>query len=320
MPDTPVIVVRDLVKRYGDFTAVDGLSFDVERGEVFGLLGPNGAGKTTTISMLSCLTPPTSGRATIAGIDVTADSLAARSRIGVVPQEVALYPTLSARENLTFWGRMYGVPERALRSRIDELLETVKLADRASGRIDTFSGGMKRRINIAAGLLHRPEVLFLDEPTVGIDPQTRRSILELVLSLNEQGLTVLYTTHYLEEAEFLCDRIGIMDEGRMIAVGSHKELTESIGATQTIRIVADGLDPSTVRRLEQMDDVSEAVHSERELSLNARVGANLLPVIVDSLSSSGAAVSSIEVDDPNLESVFLHLTGRSLRDDASDDE
>jgi len=315
-----VISVRNLVKRYGAIAAVDGVSFSVERGEIFGLLGPNGAGKTTTISVLSCLTSPTSGEVRVAGIDVTADSLAVRARIGVVPQEIALYPSLSARENLTFWGRMYGVPEGTLAERIDELLETVKLSDRARGRIDTFSGGMKRRVNIAAGLLHRPEVLFLDEPTVGIDPQTRRSILELVQSLNADGLTVLYTTHYLEEAEFLCTRIGIMDEGRMIAMGTRRELTESIGATQVIRIVADGLDDSLCASFRESPGISEATLVKRELSLHARVGANLLPEIVAGLSSSGVRIHSVEVDDPNLESVFLSLTGKSLRDGGSHEQ
>jgi len=315
MAGDQVIVARDLVKRYGQVAAVDGVSFSVERGEVFGLLGPNGAGKTTTISMLSCLTPPTSGEVLVCGIDVSSDSLGARSRIGVVPQEIALYPSLSARENLVFWGRMYGVPERLLRARTDEILATVQLSDRASDRIDTYSGGMRRRINIAAGLLHRPEVLFLDEPTVGIDPQTRRNILELVLALNSDGLTVLYTTHYLEEAEFLCDRIGIMDEGKMIAMGTRKELTESIGATQVVRIVADGLDQGVPAWFQNLPDVAEVAVAERGLSLHARVGANVLPVVVTKLASSGVSIHSVEVDDPNLESVFLHLTGKSLRDE-----
>lgn len=314
MQGEPVILVRNLVKRYGNTTAVDRVSFEVARGEIFGLLGPNGAGKTTTISILSCLTPPTSGTAAISGIDVVGDSLAARSRIGVVPQEIALYPTLSARENLAFWGRMCGVPRDVLARRIDEILEVVQLTERAGGRIDTFSGGMKRRVNIAAGLLHRPDVLFLDEPTVGIDPQTRRSILELVESLNAQGLTVLYTTHYLEEAEHLCHRVGIMDQGRLVAVGTRKELTESIGATQIIKVVADGLRDSAVRWIESLADVTEASHVEDELTINVRAGSNLLPSLVEKLTGSGARIQSVDVDDPNLESVFLHLTGKSLRD------
>jgi ABC-2 type transport system ATP-binding protein len=318
MREGPVIEVKNLVKRYGELAAVDAVSFEVERGEIFGLLGPNGAGKTTTIGVLSCLVKPTSGSAKVAGIDVTRDSLGARSRIGVVPQEIALYPTLSARDNMLFWGRMYGVAEAELAGRIDELLEVVQLAGRARDRIDTFSGGMKRRVNIAVGLLHRPEVLFLDEPTVGIDPQTRRSILELVKDLNDQGLTVLYTTHYLEEAEFLCDRIGIMDEGRMLAVGTKSELTALVGAESVITVRADGMDASLVNWLEPLEGVSDAALGDGDLTVSVTTGSNVLPPLVERLTSSGTSIHSIDVDVPNLEGVFLHLTGKSLRDEADE--
>jgi ABC-2 type transport system ATP-binding protein len=315
MRGDPIIEVRNLVKRYGELTAVDSVSFEVKGGEIFGLLGPNGAGKTTTIAILSSLIPPTSGTALVAGIDVTRDSLAARSKIGVVPQEIALYPSLSARENRTFWGRMYGVPSEALPRRIDEILETVGLQERAGGRLDTFSGGMKRRVNIAAGLLHRPEVLFLDEPTVGIDPQTRRNILDLVKDLNARGLSVLYTTHYLEEAEFLCERIGIMDEGKMIATGTRRELTAGIGMSETITIAADGLRDDLSRWIGALKDVEAVSLLEREVTVNAKAGSNLLPTLVERLSTEGVKIHSIDVSAPNLESVFLHLTGKSLRDE-----
>ncbi len=308
----PVIRVRNLVKRYGELVAVDAVSFEVAKGEIFGLLGPNGAGKTTIISILSCITPPTSGSASVSGIDVVADSLTARSKIGVVPQEIALYATLSARDNLMFWGRMYGLRDRTLARRVDELLDVVQLSGRASSRIDTFSGGMKRRINIAAGLLHRPDVLFLDEPTVGIDPSTRRSILDLVKELNAEGLAVLYTTHYLEEAEFLCDRVGIVDEGKMIAIGTRDELTESIGATGVIEVRADGLDDALVDWLASLPEVSEAARSDDGLTLNVVRGANLLPTVVEKLTGSGVTIHSVDVTVPNLESVFLHLTGKRL--------
>ena len=311
----PVIRVRNLVKRYGELVAVDAVSFEVARGEIFGLLGPNGAGKTTIISILSCITPPTSGSASVSGIDVVTDSLTARSKIGVVPQEIALSATLSARDNLMFWGRMYGLRNRTLARRVDELLDVVQLSDRASSRIDAFSGGMKRRINIAAGLLHRPDVLFLDEPTVGIDPQTRRSILDLVKELNTEGLTVLYTTHYLEEAEFLCDRVGIMDEGKMIAVGTRDELTDSIGATSVIAVRADGLDDALVDWLASLPEVSEAAKSDDGLTLNVVRGANLLPTVVEKLTGSGVDIHSVDVTVPNLESVFLHLTGKRLAEE-----
>ncbi len=315
MRGDPIIEVRKLVKRYGELTAVDSVSFEVVEGEIFGLLGPNGAGKTTTIAVLASLIPPTSGTALIAGIDVTRDSLATRSKIGVVPQEIALYPSLSARDNLAFWGRMYGVPSETLSRRIDELLETVQLSERAGNRLDTFSGGMKRRVNIAAGLLHRPDVLFLDEPTVGIDPRTRRSILDLVSDLNAQGLTVLYTTHYLEEAEFLCDRIGIMDEGKMIAIGTRAELTAGIGMSEVITIAADGLGDEAARWIESLPEIQEVSLLETEITINAKAGSNLLPAIVERLSAGGVRIHSVDVSSPNLESVFLHLTGKSLRDD-----
>jgi ABC-2 type transport system ATP-binding protein len=311
----PIIEVRNLVKRYGELTAVDSVSFEVAEGEIFGLLGPNGAGKTTTIAILSSLIPPTSGTALVGGVDVVADSLAARAKIGVVPQEIALYPSLSARENLSFWGRMYGVPSEALPRRIDEILETVGLTERAGNRLDTFSGGMKRRINIAAGLLHRPDILFLDEPTVGIDPQTRRSILDLVKDLNGHGLTVLYTTHYLEEAEFLCDRIGIMDEGKMIAMGTRAELTSAIGMSESITIAADGLGPEAARWIEELPEVESVSPEEGRITIIARAGSNLLPSLVQRLSAGGARIHSVDVSAPNLESVFLRLTGKTLRDD-----
>jgi ABC-2 type transport system ATP-binding protein len=320
MSQEPVIRVKDLVKRYGELLALDSVCFEVVRGEIFGLLGPNGAGKTTTISILSSLTPPTSGSASVGGFDVVSDSLKARSRMGVVPQEIALYPSLSARDNLLFWGRMYGLPERTLTRRVDEILEIVELADRAKSRIDTFSGGMKRRINIAAGLLHRPEVLFLDEPTVGIDPSTRRSILDLVRELNSEGLTILYTTHYLEEAEYLCSRVGIMDEGRMVAAGTRDELTESIGATGVISVRADGLDGSVVDVLSALPEVVEIARDGTELRLNVMRGSSLLPVVVEKLTTSGASVHSIDVTVPNLESVFLHLTGKHLASGDAEDE
>jgi ABC-2 type transport system ATP-binding protein len=315
MGDRSLVSVENLVKRYGGLTAVDSVSFEVAQGEIFGLLGPNGAGKTTTISILSCLTPPTSGKASIAGHDVVSESLRARSRIGVVPQEIALYPTLSARDNLVFWGRMYGLPDTTLSERIDEILEVVQLADRAGGRIETYSGGMRRRINIAAGLLHRPDVLFLDEPTVGIDPQTRRSILDLVKELNAQGLTILYTTHYLEEAEFLCDRLGIMDDGRLIALGSVDELTESTGVTGVITVTADGLTEKTVEVLAALEEVTEAALGEGSLTLNMARSSNLLPLVVEKLTADGATIHSVDVTVPNLETVFLQLTGKSLRED-----
>jgi ABC-2 type transport system ATP-binding protein len=315
MDGEPMIRVRDLVKRYGGIVAVDSVSFDVAGGEIFGFLGPNGAGKTTTISILSCVTPPTSGTASVAGFDVVRESLAARGMMGVVPQEIALYPTLSARQNLIFWGRMYGLGGNTLARRVDELLEIVELGDRSGSRIETFSGGMKRRINIAAGLLHSPDVLFLDEPTVGIDPQTRRSLLDLVKGLNGDGLTIVYTTHYLEEAEYLCDRVGIMDEGKMIAVGTRDELTESIGATGVIAVRADDIGAGSIEWLSSLPGVTDVVRGGGGVTVNVRKSADLLPKVVRKLSEDGVDIKSVEVSVPNLESVFLHLTGKRLEAD-----
>ena len=222
-----ILEVKDLAKSYGDFTAVKGITFDIKEGEIFSLLGPNGAGKTTTISMLSTLYTPTSGDATIGGHSISKDPMAVKQVIGVVPQEIALYEDLTAKENLVFWGQMYGFSGKALNSRVDEVLEQIGLTDKAKNRVKTYSGGMKRRVNIGVGLLHKPRLLFMDEPTVGIDPQSRRAILDTVKDLNKQGMTVLYTTHYMEEAAELSNRVGIIDHGELIALGTQNELTQT---------------------------------------------------------------------------------------------
>src|SRR5689334_276595 len=229
-----ILEVKDLVKQYGDFAAVKGISFDIKQGEIFSLLGPNGAGKTTTISMLSTLYTPTSGDAIIDGHSITKEPMAVKGVIGVVPQEIALYEDLTARENLIFWGEMYGLSGKPLSNRVEEVLEQIGLTDKARNRVKTYSGGMKRRVNIGVGLLHKPRLLFMDEPTVGIDPQSRRAILDTVKDLNQQGMTVLYTTHYMEEAQELSDRVGIIDHGDLIAIGTQKELTQQVGQTETL--------------------------------------------------------------------------------------
>src|SRR5512138_2318773 len=240
---TSILEAKDLVKKYGELAAVNGISFDIQEGEIFSLLGPNGAGKTTTISMLSTLFPPTSGEAFIGGHSVIREPMAVRNLIGVVPQELALYEDLNARENLSFWGQMYGLSGKTLRMRIDEVLEQIGLADKAKARIKTYSGGMKRRVNIGVGLLHKPRLLFMDEPTVGIDPQSRRAILDSVKELNRNGMTVLYTTHYMEEAQELSNRVGIIDHGELIALGTQAELTKQLGETDTLVLHLDELCP-----------------------------------------------------------------------------
>lgn len=313
---TAILQVQNLVKKYGDFTAVKGISFDIKEGEIFSLLGPNGAGKTTTISMLSTLYRPTSGDATIGGHSITKDPLAVKQIIGVVPQEIALYEDLTARENLIFWGQMYGLNGKPLNSRVDEVLEQIGLTDKAKNRVKTYSGGMKRRVNIGVGLLHKPRLLFMDEPTVGIDPQSRRSILDTVKDLNKQGMTLLYTTHYMEEAEELSDRVGIMDHGELIAIGTQKELTQQVGETETLILhVGESDDPEAlVTSLRDLKDVLEADATDHEISVITPDAEDVLASVVGKANERGIKIRSIDIREPNLEAVFLHLTGRALRD------
>jgi ABC-2 type transport system ATP-binding protein len=324
-----ILIAKDLRKTYGDNEAVKGISFSVLRGEIFSLLGPNGAGKTTTINMLSCLIEPTGGTAEIAGHAIPGDTLNVRRAIGVVPQEIALYDSLSARQNLEFWGRLYDMGGKELTHRIDEVLEQVGLSDRAKDKIKTFSGGMKRRINIAAGLLHKPQLLFMDEPTVGIDPQSRRRILDMVRELRAQGMTVLYTTHYMEEAEELSDRVGIIDQGKLIALGTQAELTKVVGEQETLRLHlaeeaaaavaatnsghalgADG----KVELFAGLPGVVGAAAVDHQIVVNVIDAGEALPGVVGRANDAGLHVRSVDIQEPNLEAVFLHLTGRGLRD------
>src|SRR5262245_33961461 len=277
-----ILEVQNLIKQYGDFTAVKGISFDIEEGEIFSLLGPNGAGKTTTISMLSTLYTPTSGDAVIGGHSITKDPMAVKEVIGVVPQEIALYEDLTARENLIFWGQMYGLSGNALNSRVDEVLDQIGLTDKARNRVKTYSGGMKRRVNIGVGLLHKPRLLFMDEPTVGIDPQSRRAILDTVKDLNRQGMTVLYTTHYMEEAQELSDRVGIIDHGQLIALGTQDELTKQVGQSDTLILhLGENEDAQAlVSSLKGMKDILEATAADHEISIITPQAENILASVV----------------------------------------
>lgn len=312
----PILTTKDLRKSYGNLEAVKGISFSVLRGEIFSLLGPNGAGKTTTISMLSCLLEPTGGDAEIGGHSIIKDPMAVKRLIGIVPQELALYSPLTARQNLVFWGRMHGMGGKALQEQIEESLEQVGLQDRANDRVEKFSGGMKRRLNIAVGLIHKPELIFMDEPTVGIDPQSRRRILDMVKDLKAQGMTILYTTHYMEEAAELSDRVGIIDQGELIALGSLKELTRLVGDQQTLRLDFDEqpVQEEQIYLFQDVKGVSSVTTTNGQIVLTVAEAEAVLPEVMAIVHQIGLRIRSVNIEEPNLESVFLHLTGRVLRD------
>ncbi|MGA9397799.1 MAG: ATP-binding cassette domain-containing protein [Anaerolineaceae bacterium] len=311
-----ILEVNNLVKKYGENTAVKGISFSIKEGEIFSLLGPNGAGKTTTISVLSTLLTPTSGEAAVCGFSVTKQPMEVRKSIGVVPQDLALYEELSAVENLSFWGQMYGLNGKKLARRINEVLDLIGLKDKAKAHVRTFSGGMKRRVNIGIGLLHQPRLLFMDEPTVGIDPQSRRAILDSVKDLNKKGMTVLYTTHYMEEAQELSDRVGIIDHGELIALGTQAELTKQVGGTDTLILhISENDDPETLAKvMRTIRGVTRVDIIDHSISLIVPEVEKVLAPVITKANETGNHITSVEIQEPNLEAVFLHLTGRALRD------
>ncbi len=310
----PVLVCRDLRKRYGERQAVDGVGFEIAGGETYGLLGPNGAGKTTTISMICGLLRRDGGEVLVAGRPVDIGATDAKAAIGYVPQDLAIYPDLTARENLRFFGRLQRLRGKELERRVDEVLAVIDLAERAGDRTDGFSGGMKRRLNIGIGLLHRPRLLVLDEPTVGVDPQSRNAILASVSALEQEGMAILYTTHYMEEAERLCDRIGIIDEGRIRAEGTRRELVALVGEKDRVRLTAGGAVGPAVEALRPLDGVEEVGASDGRIELVVDKARNRLPLLLEVAAAAGATIRSVEVVEPDLEAVFLHLTGKALRD------
>ena len=315
MANAPALLeCSGLRKNYGAVVAVDGVSFSIAPGESYGLLGPNGAGKTTTISMVVGLFDPDAGEVVVQGVPMGRDPTRAKVQIGYVPQDIALYPDLTARENLVFFGRLYGLGGDELGGRVEETLGLVGLVDRGDDRVDTYSGGMKRRLNIAAGMLHRPSLLVLDEPTVGVDPQSRNSILEAIEQLGRAGMAVLYTTHYMEEAERLCDRVGIIDEGRIVAEGTRRELVAMVGERDRVRIDASGDTVKLARTLRKVTGVDEVTEREGGVDVTGVEARRLLPALLEAAQKSRAQVGSVEVLEPDLESVFLHLTGKALRD------
>jgi ABC-2 type transport system ATP-binding protein len=329
-----MVETKDLAKTFRtdgtQVEAVKGINLSILRNEIFSLLGPNGAGKTTTISMISGLIEPTRGDATIGGFSITRQPMEAKALLGVIPQEIALYPNLSARANLEFFGRMYGLVGKELARRVDEQLEFVDLTDRQKDRIETYSGGMKRRINIAAGLLHRPQVVYMDEPTVGIDPQSRRRILDTVKLLRDQArVTVLYTTHLMEEAQELSDRVGIIDHGQVIALGTPGELIQRVGEEDhvVIKVGEAAVGDDLLARIRQsVEGVTQATFDPPGetgenpanvsglLMVSARRGRKAISPVLRLVEEAGIEVQSVEVREPNLEAVFLRLTGRALRD------
>ena len=309
-----VLECDGLVKAFDDLVAVDGVGFHIAEGETYGLLGPNGAVKTTSISMIAGILESDAGTVTVGGTDITTRSTEGKAHIGYVPQDIAIYPDLSARENLRFFGKLYGIPKPDLASRINEVLEVIGLSDRGDDRTDEYSGGMKRRLNIGIGLLHEPTLLILDEPTVGVDPQSRNAILESVEQLGRRGTALLYTTHYMEEAERLCDRVAIIDGGQIRAEGTRRELVQLVGQRDTVNLGVVGSAQRLVDALGSIEGIESITSSEGSVEILVEGASGLLPRILDVAQQTDVGISGVEVVEPNLESVFLHLTGKALRD------
>jgi ABC-2 type transport system ATP-binding protein len=308
----PVLAVNNLRKKYGRTTALDGVTFTVAAGEMFGLLGPNGAGKTTLLSILSCLLESDGGQVQIEGRELDLRDRTLRRHIGIVPQELAIYGDLTARENLQFFGALYGLPQDTLRTRVEIVLEAVGLADRAGDRAETFSGGMKRRLNLGAALVHRPTLLLLDEPTTGVDPQSRNHIFEEVRRINAAGVTIVYTSHYMEEVQALCPRVGIIDHGRLIALGPVSELLQTLPGLIRVRLPQATGDLR--RRIASLAETKTVRGDGDVLEIECRdVRAALMPLL-GLFNEARVDLLGLETEEPNLERVFLHLTGRALRD------
>ena len=314
-----MLEVRNLVKQYGDFTAVDNVSFDASKGSVFGLLGPNGAGKSTAINCISGLLSPTSGHISVAGADIVKEGKKAKRSLGVVPQELALYEDLPAVENLRYWGKAYGLRGSELQSRVQDVLEHIGLADRARDLPKNFSGGMKRRLNFGCGIVHRPSVLLLDEPTVGVDPQSRQRLFEMVEAEREAGACILYTTHYMEEAERLCDDLGIIDHGKLIATGTVSELKSQLSARDVLQLSGDFPDTGVTELISTltgrgMHDLELISQDDGVLTLTLSSASQHLPEIFAAITKMGGSVSETSLRSPNLETLFLLLTGKELRE------
>lgn len=310
-----MIETVQLSKSYKGKKAVDEVDIYMDEGESIGLLGPNGAGKSTTISMISTLLKPTSGDVLLNGKSIIKNPAEIRRILGVVPQEIALYEELSAHENLKFFGEIYKVKRKVLEQRIQNVLDLVGLKKRQKELVKTFSGGMKRRVNIAAAMLHNPKVLILDEPTVGIDPQSRNYILEMVQKLNvENETTVLYTSHYMEEVEQLCKRVYIMDHGKVVAAGSKEELLSILSSEDTIQINLSETGDEVLEKIKKIQNIRRVDESDNGIRIISKKGSNILSDLVHAVESEGIQLTNFQMETPSLEDVFLHLTGRTLRD------
>lgn len=309
-----LLKIENIKKQFKEIKAVDGISFEVEKGEILGLLGPNGAGKSTTISMISTLVEPDAGRILFRGEDIASKPKKIQRNLGFVPQDIALYPTLTGYENLRFWGNAYGIKGQALKAKIDEVSEIIGIKARLKDKVEDYSGGMKRRLNIGAALLHDPELIIMDEPTVGIDPQSRNHILNTVLELNKRGMTIIYTSHYMEEVEFLCSRICVMDNGRVIAQGSKEALINAVDDDERVKIVLNDPDPGVIEEIRLLPYVKEVELSGNELYVSMEKKNGRFGELVSSIDAFTDGIDSIDVIRPNLETVFLNLTGKALRD------
>jgi ABC-2 type transport system ATP-binding protein len=309
---TPIVEIHDVHKRYGDTVALSGVSFQVLQGEIFGLLGPNGAGKTTLLSLLSFLLAPTSGEIRLLGRPLRQANRDLRLHLGIVPQELAIYGELTARENLIFFGELYGLQGADLRRRVEEVLVAIGLQDRAGERTDRFSGGMKRRLNLGAAIVHRPQLMLLDEPTTGVDPQSRNHLFEEIRRLNAQGVTILYTSHYMEEVQALCNRVGILDHGRLIACDTLAALLRTLPGLIRFRVAA--VTAALQERLARLPCVRCRPSEPQTFELECEDVKKALLQLLAALNDLQIDLVSLETEEPNLEHVFLHLTGRALRD------
>jgi len=307
-----MLKIHHLFKRFNTLVAVDDISFQVQSGEIFGLLGPNGAGKSTTINIICGLVRADSGQVFLDEEEMTPNSTAVKQKLGIVPQDIALYEDLNALDNLKFWGSLYKIPRKQLLSKIQNILELTGLTERAKDKVKTYSGGMKRRLNMAAGLLHNPKLLLLDEPTVGIDPQARHNMLQLVKQIAAQGTTILYTTHYLEEAEDLCDRLAIMDHGKILAMGTQDEIKEIVSENTMVKLAGQF-------ETSQLQEFSKEVNSELVTASETDAVFSIPPSsgtgeFIEKMMNRGWIIQNLQIKEPSLDSVFIKLTGRELRD------